>query len=74
MIQKIKVLEEVLENIEPFNTKDEIIHEIRTMLAEAEEELHRESIDYLKSIIEDEESTPEEKEEAMENLRLMQEE
>ena len=74
MIQKINVLEEVLKNIEPFNTKDEIVHEIRTMLTEAEEELHKESIEYLKSIINDEESTPEEKEEAMENLRLMQEE
>lgn len=73
MIRKIMVLEEVLANIEPFNTKEDIMHEIRTMIAEAEVELHKEEIHYLESIINDEESTPEEKEEARENLRLMQE-
>ena len=71
MIQKIWVLQEVLDNIEPFKTKEDIEHEIRTMLREAEEELHKQEIDYVKDQLKDETITPEEKEEFEEILESL---
>ena len=41
MHEKIILLEQVLKNIEPFETKEQIEHEIRTMLNEAIEELNK---------------------------------
>ena len=59
MIQKIWVLQEDIE------------HEIRTMLREAEEELHKQEIDYVKDKLKDETITPEEKEEFEEILESL---
>ena len=41
MHERIMILEEVLKNIEPFETKEQITHEIRSMLEEAMEKLER---------------------------------
>ena len=71
MIQKIWVLEDVLKNIEPFNTKEDIVHEIRSMLKEAEEELHKQEIGYIKDKLTEEELTSEEREELEEILKDM---
>ena len=35
MHERIMILEEVLKNIEPFETKEQIIHEIQNMIEEA---------------------------------------
>lgn len=41
MHERIMILEEVLKNIEPFETKEQITHEIRSMLKEAMEKLEQ---------------------------------
>lgn len=41
MHDRIMILEEVLKNIEPFETKEQITHEIRNMLEEAMEKLEQ---------------------------------
>lgn len=41
MHDRIMILEEVLKNIEPFETKEQITHEIRSMLEEAMEKLEQ---------------------------------
>ena len=71
MIQKIWILEDVLRNIEPFNTKEDIVHEIRNMLKEAEEELHKQEIKYVREILSNDELTSEEREEFEEILKDM---
>ena len=41
MHERIIILEEILKNIEPFETKEQITHEIRSMLEEAMEKLEQ---------------------------------
>ena len=41
MHERIMILKEVLTNIEPFETKEQIIHEIRSMLEETMEKLEQ---------------------------------
>ena len=45
MHERIMILEEVLKNIEPFETKEQIIHEIQNMIEEAIEKLEKEACD-----------------------------
>lgn len=45
--ERIIILEEVLKNIESFNTKEQIIHEIRNMIEEAVEKLEEETCDII---------------------------
>lgn len=45
MHERIMILEEVLKNIESFNTKEQIIHEIQNMIEEAVEKLEKEVCD-----------------------------
>lgn len=70
MITVINTLEQVLENIEPFNTKEDIIHEIKTMLREAENELNKQMLDMLKESLDN--STEEEKKEILEEIENLE--
>lgn len=45
MHERIMILQEVLKNIEPFETKEQIIHEIRNMIEEAVEKLEKQACD-----------------------------
>ena len=45
MHERVMILEEVLKNIESFNTKEQIIHEIQNMIDEAIEKLEKEACD-----------------------------
>lgn len=45
MHERIMILKEVLKNIESFNTKEQIIHEIQSMIEEAIEKLEKEARD-----------------------------
>lgn len=47
MHERIIILKEVLANIEPFETKEQITHEIHSMLAEAMEELEQQGHDKI---------------------------
>ena len=45
--ERVMTLEEVLKNIENFNTKEQIIHEIQNMIEEAIEKLEEETCDII---------------------------
>lgn len=50
MHERIMILEEVLKNIEPFETKEQITHEIRSMLEEAMEKLEQQERNQIEHI------------------------
>lgn len=52
MINRIRILEEVLTNVQCFESKEMIIHEIKVMIREAEEQLEKDEIENLKDSIE----------------------
>ena len=52
MIERINILNEVLTNVEVFESKEMIIHEIKVMIREAEEQLEKDEIENLKDSIE----------------------
>lgn len=52
MINRIRILEEVLSNVECFESKEMIIHEINVMIREAKEQLEKDEIESLKDSIE----------------------
>lgn len=72
MITVINTLEQVLENIEPFEDKENIVHEIKTMLREAENELNKETLDMLKDSLDNREHTEEEKKEILEEIENLE--
>lgn len=68
MITIVNTLEQVLKNIEPFDTKEDITHEIKTMLHEAENELNKEALGMLQQELEDPDHTDKEKQEIKEDI------
>lgn len=71
MLTEIATLERVLKNIEPFETKEDIVHEIKTMLEEAEIQLHKDTVEELEYILTTDFHTEEEKKEIREDLETM---
>ena len=61
MITRLNILNEVLENVEGFNSKEMIIHEIKSMIEEAEEQLAKDEIEMFECMLEDEFISDEEK-------------
>ena len=61
MITRLNILNEVLENVENFNSKEMIIHEIKSMIEEAEEQLAKDEIEMFECMLEDEFVSDEEK-------------
>lgn len=61
MITRLNILNEVLENVEGFNSKEMIIHEIKSMIEEAEEQLAKDEIEMFEYMLEDEFVSDEEK-------------
>ena len=72
MITVINTLQQVLENIEPFEDKENIVHEIKTMLREAENELNKETLDMLKDDLNNREHTEEEEKEILEEIKNLE--
>lgn len=50
MHERIMILQEVLKNIEPFETKEQITHEICNMLKEAIEKLEQQERDIYEMV------------------------
>lgn len=61
MIRRLNILNEVLKNVEVFDTKEMIIHEIKSMIKEAENQLAKDEIEFFEYMLEDEFTSDEEK-------------
>ena len=71
---KIIILEEVLGNIQHCTTKEQIEHEIKTMLEEAHIQLHKETLEQMEYMLTEDVYTEEEKEEIREDILIMKRE